>query len=256
MSSEELGDRCAIVIDVLRATTTIVQALAAGATRVWPCRTVDEARATAAKGSAEPEANSTRLLAGERDCIRVAGFDLGNSPAEYEQEVVDGREIVFTTTNGTAAMLRCQAARRIFLAAFTNLSAVVRLVESEPVVEIVCSGTNGSTTREDVLLAGALVAGLTKLNGDSALNDEARIALAAWQELGLAGAARSSGVAEQGGGGDSAKLAQAFEETLGGRNLLQVGSASDLVEAAQIDRWPIVPEFVASTGQIVSHSRT
>lgn len=236
VTAADLADRDAVVIDVLRATTTIVQALSMGAECIWPCQTVEQARTRAA----EIESAGFRpLLAGERECLRVAGFDLGNSPAEYTEEITNQREIVFTTTNGTAAMLRCVPARRILIASFTNLSALVRLLEAADHIVLVCSGTNGQLTREDVLLAGAIVGKLSE-RGEFGLNDAAHIADSAWRDLGLAGE-----IANQ-----SAKLAKTLESSLGGRNLVRVGSSGDLVEAARIDRWSVVPEFDASTGRI------
>src|SRR5258706_13920045 len=122
----QLAGKTAVVIDVLRATTTIVHALAAGATQVIPCLEVDEARRIAA------ELGERAISGGERGGKQIPGFDLGNSPAEYSRERVAGKTVVFTTTNGTRAMLRCKAARRVLLGAFVNFSAVCReLVDSE-----------------------------------------------------------------------------------------------------------------------------
>lgn len=245
---DEFRDCRAIVIDVLRATTTCVQALGSGASCVWPCLTVDDARAlagTLAKTVGQP------LLAGERDCLRVDGFDLGNSPTEYSSEVVANREIVFTTTNGTAAMLHCGRASRVFLSAFTNLAAAVRLIQADSddsPVRILCSGTNGEITREDVLLAGALVQGLLDAAGPSGitLNDESRLAAAAWSEI--VGQGRSGEAIKS---LETAALADAFSRCLGGRNLIGVGNGGDLLEAAQVDRWDVVPEFLPGESRIV-----
>src|SRR5437868_6038312 len=107
---EELRDATAVVIDLLRASTTICYALAAGAREVIPCLEVDDARRTAADLAASPP-----VLGGERKGIRIEGFDLGNSPDEYRPDTVGGRTVVFTTTNGTAAMQRCRPARRVLI---------------------------------------------------------------------------------------------------------------------------------------------
>src|SRR5438132_10850132 len=106
-----------VVIDVLRAAPTIFQALAAGATEVVPCLEVEEAKKIAVQIA------RSAILGGERGGKQIPDFDLGNSPAEYTPERVAGKTVVFTTTNGTRAMLRCEAARRVLIAAFTNLSA-------------------------------------------------------------------------------------------------------------------------------------
>src|SRR5262245_9024917 len=97
--SGDLHDGVAVVIDVLRASTTIVQALAAGALAVIPCSEVDEAERLAARFRP-----GTALLGGERKGVRIAGFDLGNSPGEYTPAVLRGKTLIFTTTNGTRAL--------------------------------------------------------------------------------------------------------------------------------------------------------
>ena len=115
----------AVVIDILRASTTIVTALANGAARVIPLTTVEEARARREK---EPES----LLGGERNAVPPPGFDLGNSPREYTPERVNGKTIIITTTNGTRA---CQSADRagagpVVIGGFVNLQAVTDFCRS------------------------------------------------------------------------------------------------------------------------------
>jgi len=116
----DLAGKAVAVIDVLRATTTIIQALAAGAAEVIPCLEVEEARRIAVP------LGGRAVTGGERGGKQIPGFDLGNSPAEFTPERVAGKTVVFTTTNGTRAMQRCKEARRVLVAAFTNLSAVCR----------------------------------------------------------------------------------------------------------------------------------
>src|SRR5205823_10380648 len=138
-----------VVIDVLRATTTIVHALAAGAREVVPCLEVEDARRIAA------ELGKAAILGGERRGLPIPGFDVGNSPAEYTRQRVGGKTVVFTTTNGTRAMQRCKFASRVLLGAFVNFSAVCRELAVVDHVALVCAGTDGHVTREDTLLAGA-----------------------------------------------------------------------------------------------------
>src|SRR5579864_1736813 len=104
----ELEGGVAVVLDVLRASTTIVHALGAGAGSVVPCGEVDETRRLAATFPAE-----SVVLGGERGGTRIGGFDLDNSPASYTNERVHGKTVAFTTTNGTQALIRSRAARRI-----------------------------------------------------------------------------------------------------------------------------------------------
>ena len=144
-----------VVMDVLRATTTLTCALAAGASGVIVCREVNEARQIADSLKLEAPDAQRPLLGGEREGIRIAGFDLGNSPAEYTREAVGGRTLVFTTTNGTRACLRCRQARRVLLGALVNRRAVLQALVGENQIHLMCAGTRGEITREDALCAGA-----------------------------------------------------------------------------------------------------
>jgi 2-phosphosulfolactate phosphatase len=224
VAPESLGNRTAVVIDVLRATTTIVHALAAGAREVIPCLEVSEARQIAQKFPA-----SERLLGGERQGVRIEGFDLGNSPTEYTPESVAGKTIVFTTTNGTRAMQRCRQARRVLLAGFVNLSAVVQSLARERDVHIVCAGTRGEITREDALVAGALVDAFVQTGNPSSLNDEARLVRDAW--LAVPGRKIDRITA----------LTKTLYDTQGGRNLIAEGFEHNIATAALFDRFDIVP---------------
>ena len=114
----ELRGTCAVVVDVLRATTTVLCALASGAERVVPLLDVDEA---IRRRTEYPEGSV--VLGGERDGKRIDGFDLGNSPGSFTPEVVAGKTVLFTTTNGTAAMNAARLAEPIFLACFLNAAA-------------------------------------------------------------------------------------------------------------------------------------
>src|SRR3954469_23642043 len=140
-----LAGKTVVVIDVLRATTTIVHALAAGAKEVVPCLEVEEARRIATERGGEA------VTGGERGGKQIPGFDLGNSPAEYSRERVAGKTVVFTTTNGTRAMQRCKSASRVLLGAFVNFSAVCRELSGVEQIALVCAGTDGHVTREDTL---------------------------------------------------------------------------------------------------------
>ena len=149
----------AVVIDVLRATSTIVQALAGGYERVLCCG--DRERARELRG---PD----RVLAGEEDSMRPEGFDLGNSPEEFVEP--RARELVLATTNGSPAILDAvEAADEVVLASLLNLEAVIEVLASGEDVLIVCSGTDGQVTLEDVYVAGRLSARLEGDRTDAAL---------------------------------------------------------------------------------------
>lgn len=248
VDAEALAESSVVVIDVLRATTTICHALMAGAKRVVPCLEVADALALAAR-----LAKNDVVLGGERGGLRIEGFELGNSPAEYTPQSVGGKTVVFTTTNGTAALQHARQAKGVYVAAFVNASAVVRALTSERDVNLLCAGTRGEITREDVLLAGLLVERLLGAAtwrvravhdalpldvDDVLLNDEALLALAAW---------RDSSANWRG-------LPAALLESKGGRNLERLGLASDIDDAAQRDRFDIVPVFDAAAGCITPRS--
>jgi len=230
-----VAGQTAVIIDVLRASSTIVTALDHGAAGVIPCGDPAEAKRLRLSAAA-----SGVLLGGERGGVRIEGFDLGNSPAEYTRDRVAGRRIVFTTTNGTRALLRCQDARHIVIGCWLNLASLAEwLAAAATPVHLVCAGTDGIVSGEDVLAAGAIVQQLAVLAGtEPSMNDSAAIARgAAVQLLGTAM-------------DDSAKLADYFSMTQGGRNLIQINQQSDLPMCAAISRLRIVPLLDAASGEL------
>lgn len=226
---DELTGRTVVVIDVLRATTTIIHALAAGAVAVVPCLEVDEARTIAAG-----EFPGSAVLGGERGGLPIPGFDLGNSPREYTPQRVGDKTVVFTTTNGTRALLRCKAAKRVLIGAFVNLSAVCRELGDDSHIVLLCAGTNGHVTREDALFAGAVV---NELASGHILNDQAELAADAWRSCksDLTGAD---------------PLGRALRFSRGGRNLIDTGQENDIDIAAQIDKFDTVPQLDLVTWRI------
>jgi len=192
----------AVVLDVVRASTTIVAALAGGARAVVPVATPDEARALGRRPDAGPI-----LVGGERGGAPPPGFDCGNSPAEYTPDRVRGRTVVFTTTNGTRALLALDGARRVAVGGFTNAAAVTRWAAAEPGdILLVCSGERGRFCLEDAVCAGLLVSRLA--SPDRSLTDAARAAWALWSryrddlDAMLADAAWAQALVVQGRGAD------------------------------------------------------
>jgi len=239
---EQLVGCHAVVIDVLRASTTITAALDAGARCVIPCREVAAAR----QAAAERPAGET-LLGGEREGLPIEGFDLGNSPSEYIAETVSGRDVVFTTTNGTAAIERCRLAASTRVAAFVNVSAVIEAVAELGPLHVVCAGTRGHVAREDTLLAGFLVDQLTARAVDRFdLNDSARIAHDTWLHVHARLAspdALAPGVA---------LLKSVLSDCAGGQNLKQIDLEKDIETAATVDLYACVPEWDSATGSLVA----
>ncbi|MCS7238119.1 MAG: 2-phosphosulfolactate phosphatase [Thermoguttaceae bacterium] len=229
----ELEGDVAVVVDVLRACTTIVYALASGAKEIVPCLEVSEALERAARlGVADV------LLGGERQGFMIDGFDLGNSPGQYRPEIVSGKTVVFTTTNGTRAMDRCRRARRVYLAGFVNVSAVCERLMNEHRVHIVCAGTKGEFSRDDILLAGLIVEKLAGRSGETySLNAQAITARENWREaFPLPCALGAEPIPAD-------RLAQCLRQTAGGKNVIAVGCEEDVYHAAEVDRFDIVPEL-------------
>ena len=229
----------AVVIDVLRASTTIVTALAHGATGVRPVLTVEVARALAAGfGSGS---DSGVLLGGERGGLRIDGFDLGNSPLEYARARVAGRRIVITTTNGTAAVDACTDASEVLIGAIVNRAAAAARARELAVahgtsnIHLVCAGTDGEVTEEDRLAAGAILDAAGRLPGgsDDTLDASATAALETFR--GVLSAAADTGAASA--------ITAAFAISRGGRNLIELGMRADLPAAAAIDSLRVVPRL-------------
>ncbi len=163
--------KTAVVIDVIRATSTLVEALANGARAIFPTISTEEAVKLASSLGREDT-----LLCGERKGLKVEGFDLGNSPAEFTAEVVQGKQLVMTTTNGTRAFFAAEGADRVLAASFMNLSAVAGALDKVAGLVIVCSGRENRFSLDDALCAGVLVQTLEKgLEEELELNDAGRV---------------------------------------------------------------------------------
>jgi 2-phosphosulfolactate phosphatase len=241
VAAEELAGSAVIVIDLLRATTTICFALAAGATEVVPFREIEEARDAAREAGRE-----NVVLGGERKGLLIEGFDLGNSPAEFTSKRVAGKRVFLTTTNGTRALHHARMARRVIVGSIVNLSAVAASVKDEPRAAILCAGTDGQETHEDILTAGAIVNQLCDKPGmvDVRLNDAAAFAGAEWSKVRTKAKLANRDLRDQ--------LAVELLETLGGRNCIEVGNGEDLRDCADIDRFSIVPELDVAKWRITA----
>ena len=227
-----------VVIDVLRATTTICQALASGATEVVPFLEIEETLA-----AAEQFGRANVVLGGERKGKRIEGFDLGNSPSEYAPERVRGKRVLITTTNGTRALAHAKEARRVLVGALVNLSALVASLQDEPRIDILCAGTDGKETGEDILAAGAMVDQMCQQSSVTwQLKEAADNARCDWKMAVERAQTAGRSLAEQ--------LAIELRETPGGRNLLGIGLHADLVDCAQLDRLRVIPELDISAWQI------
>jgi len=158
LKQRDLAGSVCVVFDILRATTSMVTALANGATAILPAEKISDALALHQK-------NPGAFLAGEREGLRICAaqtgsvdFDLGNSPREFTPEKVHGKTIIMTTTNGTRALQACVGAKQIFASAFLNLAATAHCLENSGAQNLilVCAGTFEQAAYEDTLAAGAL----------------------------------------------------------------------------------------------------
>src|SRR3954463_5919638 len=152
VDEKELVGSTVVVIDLLRATSTICQAFASGAREIVPFLEIEDALA-----AVKCTDRTDIVLGGERRGGKITGFDIGNSPSEYTSQVVGGKRVFITTTNGTRAMYHARLASRVVLGCFLNLSAVVASVKKETAIDILCAGTDGGETGEDILAAGSIV---------------------------------------------------------------------------------------------------
>jgi 2-phosphosulfolactate phosphatase len=224
----QLRDEVVVVIDVLRASTTIAYAMRAGAREVIPVASVEQAM----KIVGNLHSTST-VLCGERGGKRIEGFKLGNSPAEYTEEAVQGKALILTTTNGAVALTKAKHARLCYVAGFVNMSAVVEAVrqmdhtedgEAVPTDDLVilCSGREEEFSLEDATCAGMLITRLLPYYPAATLSDSARAALSVYQQY----------------GGD---IHRTLRESDHGRTLIGIGYEDDIRLAAEIDSVPLVP---------------
>lgn len=220
VTERDVEDRCVVVIDVLRAASTIVTALSHGARAFVPVPDMEAASRLAMNRDAD-----SQLLGGERFGTKIDGFDLGNSPLEYTPEVVGSRAIIFKTTNGTGAILKGRGARNLYVASFLNVQAVVdRLVADQLDVAIICAGWRGLTSFEDTLCAGMIVDRLCQAVELDTLPDPARIA----RRLYLIAAEHLE-----------AEIASSDHA----RRLVSMGHEADVHYCSQVDLLSVVPAY-------------
>lgn len=208
---EHLSGRAVVVLDVLRATTTMAAALAAGVREI---QIFGDLESTLAAGRAHV---GPHLTIGERHAVRAPGFDLGNSPSVFQRDIHGDTTLFMTTTNGTAAILAATGAKVIFTAALVNAAHVAAaLWRSNLDVTLLCSGTEGFICTEDTLGAGAVIAAL-EARGKIDLNSDV-----AWMARSLFRAERE-------------RLYDALFESRGGHNIRRVGLEPDIAYCANLD---------------------
>jgi 2-phosphosulfolactate phosphatase len=219
-----LRDRTVVVIDVLRASTTIATALQNGAREIIPVTSVEAAVKISGNLFGE-----VILLGGERNGRMIEGFHLGNSPAEYTPDRVRGKSIIFSSTNGSRALVKARYARDVLVCGFINLSAVARLLaEFRRDCLVLCAGQDGMFAMEDAVCGGLLITQLTgALEHPPALSDAAQAAVHL---------AKSAG----------RNVPRMLRSSDHGNALAQMGFADDLTLCGTLDAVPVVPQLTGS----------
>lgn len=173
-------NKTVVVIDVLRASSTIITALMNGAKEIVPVATVE----FAVKVSGGMFGGKT-LIGGERNTKKIDGFAIGNSPFEYSREVVENKYIVYYSTNGSKAIVKAKFAEELIVCSFNNLSAVSKhLLNLNKDVEILCAGNDNLFSLEDSVCAGKLIKKIKKKNKNLEVSDSASAALALFERFG------------------------------------------------------------------------
>lgn len=154
---DKIKGKTVIIIDVLRATSVMITALANGVKGIYPYRDIESVLENS-------KLDINPLLCGERKGLKIDGFHCGNSPLEYKRELIEDRNMYMTTSNGTRAIESCIGAERVYIAAFLNIEGVVKqIIKDEKDVVIICSGTDNNFSLDDALCAGEIVKRVEKV---------------------------------------------------------------------------------------------
>jgi 2-phosphosulfolactate phosphatase len=220
VSEEDVRNRTVVVIDVLRACSTIVTALDRGARAVMPV--ADMAEAGKIASNLDPD---VYRLGGERDGQKIDGYDLGNSPLEYTEEVVGNRDVILNTSNGTQALSRATSARHLVAACFLNAGRVVDFVRSvDDEVTIVCAGRQNRLALEDTLCAGLLLERLWDREEPDVVTDSAHTAFTLYET-------------------DRDALRSALDRANHAERLVEQGFGDDLDYCFRVDTLSVLPYY-------------
>jgi 2-phosphosulfolactate phosphatase len=219
----DVANRVVAVVDVLRASTSIAIALDNGARAVIPLASSEDVISR----SKSLERSEVRL-AGERKSQQIAGFDVGNSPRDFTREVVEGKTILMTTTNGTNALLTVQGARDVVIASYVNFSAVLSMLRAAlrggTDVAILCAGQEKRFALEDAACAGLYVQHITAKQTKAEINDAAQAAMLIDKKFG-------------------SNLKRLLRMSAHGAALVEAGFGDDIPVCAAVDAHPVVPVY-------------
>jgi 2-phosphosulfolactate phosphatase len=217
-----------VVIDVLRASSTIITALTNGAKEIVPVGTVE----FAVKVSGGIFGGQT-LLGGERNTKKIEGFALGNSPSEYIAKIVSGKSIVFYSTNGSRAIVKAKYSANLFICSFNNLKALAKHLKklNEDVI-ILCSGNNNFFNLEDSVCAGMLISELVGESKKNELTDASISAMALFKSFGK-------------------NIFKMLADTDHGRLLIKNGFEEDLKACAELDSSGVIPFYAGNVLKVL-----
>jgi 2-phosphosulfolactate phosphatase len=221
IKNRRLSDKLIVVIDVLRASSTIITALAYGCRGLVPILSPEQAKEKAQQFKKEEV-----LLGGEREGRKIKGFDLGNSPREYQKEIVEDRIIIFSTTNGVKTLERVRGAFRIIIASFLNLQATFNYCSKfQGDILLACAGKEGYFSLEDTVCAGMLINSLRDIYSDTCQEVDANLtAQVLYKKFGN-------------------NILEMLRKSQHGRYLESIGLRKDLEFCSQLDIFNIVPIF-------------
>lgn len=176
----DMRGKTAVIIDVLRASSTMVTAIQNGAAGIIPVDNMDAA------GRISQSLDSPQyLLCGEKDGEKIEGYHLGNSPLEYTREVVEDKKIILNTTNGTKAVKKAAIAEEVIIGGFLNLGRIVeKLQNTDREIALVCAGWRGRLSLEDLLCAGNIIYELYDNELPQNVSDGVRVAFGLYEKFG------------------------------------------------------------------------
>lgn len=216
LTTDRIFEKSVVVFDVLRATTSITAALAASVSEI---RVFKDTPSAAEAGRSFGKA---ALLCGEITCLRPPGFDLGNSPGDFKRELHADRIAFLSTTNGTKAIIAAREAATVLIGALVNATAIAQeLISIGRNVTLLCAGTQGNYSMEDVIGAGAVIDALLVKEAATPMGDAARMAHRLFQS------ARSN-------------LRESLSDTTSGGNLRAAYLETDIEFCARLDSIPVV----------------
>ena len=215
---EELRGKSAVIIDILRASSSIVTAINSGAKKIIPVEDMSDA----VKIARTMDQNDY-LLCGEKDGVKIEGYHLGNSPLEYTEEAVEDKTLIFNTTNGTKAIKKASLANRIYIGSFLNQQSILNaLQEHDDEVVLICSGWRGRLALEDTMFAGSLIHKLCNGNLPDATKDGAKVAFGLYEKFG-------------------ANLEEAISKSDHAHRLRNLVSEEDIPFCCKLDAYDVLP---------------